>query len=228
MKLYQSQGKSIPQRLVLFILQTVILAIAGWLLFGGEKMLLNWWGWNFGQGNEPRQIVLFCLFVIVYFRMIFTIFYLLKRSISWEEAISIPIAFGLYYIGFSLFSLSTGAPLSISDIFFILVFLIGSWMNTASEWGRDRWKKNPDNKGKLYMEGLFYYSMHINYFGDVLWVTALALVTRQPWALLIPILLICLFVFYNIPVLDRYLENKYGKAFIVYKKSTKKLIPFIY
>ncbi|WLD92569.1 DUF1295 domain-containing protein [Alkalihalobacillus sp. AL-G] len=228
MSLYQYKGKSMPQRIVLTIIQTVILATSGWILFGGEETLNSWWGWTLGPGNGSRQLMLLILYMIVYIRMMFTIYYLLKRSIHWEEAFSIPFAFGLYYIGFSLFSLTTAEAITIWDGMIVLLFLAGSWVNTFSEWKRDQWKKRPENKGKVYDEGLFKYSTHINYFGDVLWVTALALLTRNPWALLIPLLLICLFVFYNIPMLDRHLEEKYGKDFVEYQKKSKKLVPFIY
>ena len=70
--------------------------------------------------------------------------------------------------------------------------------------------------------------MHINYFGDILWVAALAILTRNYYASIVPILLFVMFVFYNIPMLDKYLSTKYGKAFQEYQKKTKKLIPFIY
>lgn len=94
-------------------------------------------------------------------------------------------------------------------------------LNTGSELMRDNWKKNPENKGKLYTTGLFKYAMHINFFGDLLWVTAYAIVTRNGYSLLIPAFLFCLFAFYNIPKLDRYLAAKYGKAFDEYRKKLK-------
>jgi protein-S-isoprenylcysteine O-methyltransferase Ste14 len=70
--------------------------------------------------------------------------------------------------------------------------------------------------------------MHINYFGDLLWVTGYAIISRNAWALIIPTLLFCLFVFYNIPMLDAHLENKYKDQFMEYARTTKKFIPFIY
>ena len=70
--------------------------------------------------------------------------------------------------------------------------------------------------------------MHINYFGDLLWVTALALITRNVWSTVIPVFLFCFFAFYNIPKLDAHLGQKYLKQFTDYQKRTKRLIPFIY
>jgi protein-S-isoprenylcysteine O-methyltransferase Ste14 len=70
--------------------------------------------------------------------------------------------------------------------------------------------------------------MHINYFGDILWVSAYAIITRNYYAIAIPILLFCLFAFWNIPALDKYLVNRYKREFHEYEKRTKKLIPLIY
>lgn len=78
------------------------------------------------------------------------------------------------------------------------------------------------------MQGFFKYSMHINYFGDILWVIAYAVITRNWYSVSIPIFLFSFFVFYNIPKLDKYLQEKYGNSFEVYAIRTRKFIPFIY
>ncbi|WP_052500267.1 methyltransferase family protein [Priestia megaterium] len=229
MNLYKDKGKSLPQKITLLFLETIILIIAGWLLLSqGGQQLYKWTGWRFSESNNIRNAILFILFLIVYGRMYVTLFYLLKRKMPWGEAFTIPLAFSLYYIGFSLFSLTTNKTLTLLDIVYIFLFLFGSFLNTYSELQRNEWKKNSDNKGKLYTKGLFKYSMHINYFGDLVWVAALALFTRTPWAMSIPIILFCLFAFYNIPILDKYLSEKYGSQFDKYRRVTKKFIPFIY
>ena len=89
----------------------------------------------------------------------------------------------------------------------------GCILNTAGELLRDTWKRNPHNKGRIYTTGLFKYSRHINYFGDVLWVIAYALVTRNWYSSVIPVFLFSFFAFYNIPKLDTYLHEKYGKDY---------------
>jgi hypothetical protein len=38
--------------------------------------------------------------------------------------------------------------------------------NGLSELQRYRWKRQPQNAGRLYTGGLFAYARHINYFGD--------------------------------------------------------------
>lgn len=228
MDLYQSNGKSIAQRVLLLVIQTVILGISAWLLLGGAKSLNTWFGWRLADDNGHREVVFFILFLVVYARITFMVCYLVRRSISWNEAFAIPCAFALYYIGFPLFSLASYTSIKNYDYVYIVLFLFGSWVSTFSESLRDAWKKDPKNKGKLYTKGLFRFSMHINYFGEVIWVTALALFTDNVWALCLPAFLLAMFVFYNIPALDRHLREKYGEEFVTYQRETKKLIPFIY
>jgi steroid 5-alpha reductase family enzyme len=114
------------------------------------------------------------------------------------------------------------------DILFILLFLIGSYLNTMSEWDRMVWKKNISNKGKLYTEGLFKKAMHINYFGDSVSFTGFALLTGSYWGLAIPLVMTLGFVFIHIPKLDKYLHEKYNEQFEEYSQNTKKFIPWIY
>jgi steroid 5-alpha reductase family enzyme len=155
-------------------------------------------------------------------------FFLLKRKIPWEESVSVPFAFALYYVGYALFVLPVEKPIDWIDFSAIILFFIGSILNTGGEILRARWKKDPASKGRLYTKGFFRYSMHINYFGDFLWVCAYAIITRNWYSISIPIFLFCFFVFYNIPKLDKYLNQKYGKSFEDYSKHTKRFIPFIY
>ncbi|MBI1221171.1 MAG: DUF1295 domain-containing protein [Bacteroidetes bacterium] len=155
-------------------------------------------------------------------------FFLLKRKIPWEESISVPLAFAMYYIGYPLFVLPVDMPVDSYDYLTIVLFVLGCFLNTGGEVLRDRWKRNPENKGKLYTGGLFKYSRHINYFGDLLWVTAYALMTRNPYSAFIPVFLFCFFAFFNAPALDKYLKKKYGEQYDAYAKKTKMLIPFLF
>lgn len=227
MDLYNQKNKSYPQKIVLTILEIIIIAVSYWILFGdGYNRIFH--QADPVEGNDARHIILFCFNVIVFLRILVTTFYLIKRRIPWEEAFSIPFAFAIYYIGFALLGFKSGMRIGPTDIIGILVFIFGSFLNTGSELARDSWKKKPENKGQLYTSGLFKYSMHINYFGDLLWVSGYALVTGNWYSIIIPALLFCFFAFYNIPKLDAYLESKYGNQFDDYQKKTKKFIPFIY
>lgn len=229
MELYGQQSKSIPQKLTIHVLEILLLWLSFWILFqdGGIWIENNLHIHNSIKFTD-RRIIIFAFSVITFFRIAFAMIVLLKRAIPWEESLSVPFAFALYFIGFSLFVLPTSKPIDLFDIFGIIIFVVGSVLNTSGEILRSQWKKNPENKGKIYTEGFFKYSRHINYFGDMLWVIAYAIITRNWFAVSIPILLFCFFSFFNAPKLDKYLKDKYGKSYDDYANRTKMLIPFIY
>ena len=213
--IYGNTGSSLPQRITVQVLETALLALSIVLLIR--------------EGNNPvRMWLLIGAFCVVYIRITGTIFFLLKRPMGWEEALSIPFAFAAYYIGFALLAGGRHAAVPALEIAGALLFLAGSAVNTFSEVLRNRWKKDPANKGRLYTGGLFRYSMHVNYFGDLLWVLGLALITSNPWALIIPVALFGFFAFYNAPMLDKHLAEKYGEEFKSYAARTRKIVPFLY
>lgn len=229
MELYGHKSKSIPQKIVIHLFEILFIWLSYWILFqnGGNLLQEKFNIHNAAKTIERREII-FTFSIIAFLRLGFMMFYLLKRKIPWEESISIPFAFAMYYVGFSLFVLPTNTPIDFIDYLGIGLFILGSFINTFSEILRDRWKRNDSNKGKLYTLGLFKYSRHVNYFGDILWVSAYAILTRNWFSATIPIFLFCFFAFYNIPMLDKYLSKKYDKEFDEYSKRTKRLIPFIY
>lgn len=229
MELYGKKSGSIPQKTTIILLELLLLALAYWILFlGGGTILLDKIGIYVQPGDYETLAIVFAFSCIVFIRMTFMMLYLLKRKIPWEESLSVPFAFALYYIGFALLVYGRKSSTDEWDYFGILIFLVGSILNTFSELQRHLWKQYPGHKGMLYTKGLFAYSMHINYFGDLLWVSAYAIITRNLYSAFIPVLLFCLFTFYNIPKLDGYLAAKYKAQFDGYRAKTKKLIPFIY
>lgn len=227
--IYGMSHSSAPQKSVMMIAQTLILGVAVWLLLlGGLEAVSRLLHVSWARAVPVRRVLLTVAFGVVYVRIAITGLYLLKRSMGWEEAISIPFAFMVYYVGFSLLAGPVDAPIGGAAYIGIVLFVIGSCINTGSELMRDRWKKAPANKGKLYTGGLFRYAMHINYFGDILWVIGLALMTASLWSAIIPVLLFVFFAFYNAPMLDSHLAEKYGDDFAAYRKRTKRIIPFIF
>ena len=146
----------------------------------------------------------------------------------WRETIVITTLMSI--VLFSLAYNGGGSKLGINvyDYIGILLYVVGSWINTFSEFNRYKWKQNELNKGKLYTIGLFKYSMHINYFGDILLFSGMGLISQSFSLLVIPLAMTVVFVFYIIPAPDQYLGKKYGDDFIEYSSKTKKLIPWIY
>jgi steroid 5-alpha reductase family enzyme len=167
---------------------------------------------------------------LVYFlRFILTGLYLLKRKMGWGEA---AIVSGWVFFIHILFAyLGGNNPKAISPAVATIALVLygaGSVLNTGSELQRKVWKDRPENRGRLYTQGLFRYAMHINYFGDELLFTGYALFTGIAWALLVPLVMAAGFLFFNIPKLDRRLHEHYGSDFEIYSGRTKKFVPFIY
>lgn len=223
-ELYGQKSKSIPQKSVIILLETAILAASYHLLFGDGWSRM---GVDLHPGDLTRRILVFSFNCVVYVRMWITMTFLLKRRIPFAEVISIPLAFALYYIGYSLLVYQTSRPIDGIDMIGIIIFVVGSLLNTVSEMQREAWKRDPAHNGRLYTEGLFGYSMHINYFGDWLWVIGYAVITRNWYSIAIPIVLFGFFVFFNIPQLDSYLAGRYGEQFDRYQENTRRFIPFV-
>lgn len=229
MELYGQKSKSIPQKITIHVIEILILWLSYWILFqSGGPWVENHLHIKNEVGNSDRRIIIFTFNIIIFLRLAFMMIVLLKRKIPWEESLSVPFAFALYFIGYPLFVLPISVPINGLDYFAIGLFIAGCVLNTGGEILRNEWKIKLANKGKIYTGGFFKYSRHINYFGDILWVTAYALITKNWYSITIPVFLFCFFAFYNAPKLDKYLKDKYGKSYDDYAKKTKMLIPFIY
>lgn len=229
MELYGQKSKSIPQKVVIHLIEILILWLSYLILFqNGGAWIEKHLHIHNATENIDRRIIIFIFNVIIFSRLAYMMIVLLKRKIPWEESVSVPFAFALYFIGYPLFVLPISAPIDGLDYFAIGLFIIGCVLNSGGEILRNEWKKKAENKGKIYTKGFFKYSRHINYFGDILWVIAYALITKNWYSIAIPIFLFSFFAFFNAPKLDKYLKSKYGKGYDEYAKKTKMLIPFIY
>ena len=224
MDMYAHKSPSRPQKLIIVGIEVALIAVSYAVLFNTLFGSFR----AFGDDSEPtRNATLFAFNLVVFARMLLTMFVFVERKIPWDEAFSIPFAFALYLLGFPLLARASSVAFGPLEIVGIALFVLGSFINTYSEHQRRRFKRRPENKGKLFTGGLFALSMHPNYFGDLLWVSGYACVTHDAWAWLIPALLFCMFYFFNVPKLDQHLREHYGEAFVTYERRTKRLVPFV-
>jgi len=180
------------------------------------------------EGNTFRQVLIVSCSLAYLFRFVICMFVFIKRKISWFEGGLVSF---LFFMMFYLFNTSAGShyeTIGLIDIVGIFLYLTGSCVNTVADYQRYVWKKNAENKGRLYTKGLFKYSMHINYFGDSVLYIGFAMVTLEYVCLFVSLCIILNFVFIQIPMLDKYLGKKYADEFGEYAKHTKKFIPFVY
>ncbi len=115
------------------------------------------------------------------------------------------------------------------DLLGVLLWILGFCFEFVADWQLDRFIKNPDNRGKIMDQGLWRYSRHPNYFGEVtMWWGIYILALSVPWGWLsiigpLTISYIILFVS-GVPMTERFMED--NPAFADYKRRTSAFIPW--
>ncbi len=225
----RATNKSIKQKIVFAGIHFISIVVAFWIIFlNGQNLIAGIFGQATIANSDLTKIIIFICALVYFVRHIIALFFFIKREVAWGEAIGVGFFIAVFQILFAILAIYNKEKLYTYDWVLLLIYFFGSFLNTFSELRRMIWKKDQANKGKLYTQGLFKYSMHINYFGDTVLFTAFALLTGSFWALSVPILITLGFIFYHIPELDNYLRNKYNEQFTIYENKTKKFIPWLY
>lgn len=225
------KDKHAPSTLMKFLLSTGILMgtlISALLMSEHGDFLIQHLKLQKIEGDFHRQLLIVSCSLVYLVRFAICMFVFFKRKIGWFEGGLVSF---LFFMMFYLFNTSAGShfePIGLIDIAGIFLYSTGSYINTLADYQRYAWKRNAENKGRLYTKGLFKYSMHINYFGDSVLYIGLAMITLEYVCLFVSIGIILNFVLLQIPMLDKHLSKKYPDEFGEYAKQTKKLIPFVY
>jgi steroid 5-alpha reductase family enzyme len=118
--------------------------------------------------------------------------------------------------------------IGILDIVGVAIWLVGFYFEVVGDSQLAKFIKDPINKGKLMKNGLWSYTRHPNYFGEVtqwwgLWVIALSV--SNGWLSIIGPLTITILILKvsGIPLLEKKMEA--NPEFKEYKKRTSKFIP---
>ncbi len=115
-----------------------------------------------------------------------------------------------------------------------VVWAFGYLFELVSDTQKSAFKANPENEGKFIQSGLWAWSRHPNYFGEiVIWlgVAIVALPVLKGWALLTLIspiwVIIQLTVISGVPMLEKKADKRWGDQdnYQTYKKNTPVLIP---
>lgn len=227
--IYAVYGSSTPQRMAMTATIAACVALAWWLLLSrGLESVSGWLGRSWSPGDGPRRVCLAVMLSVYFVRLLFTQFVFLKRAVTWNEAAMIAPWVWFIYLLLSIAGGANPAPFGVAAAAGVVLFLLGSWMNSSAEYARHVWKQIPENHGRLYTLGLFRYSRHPNYLGDLLSFSGLSLVAGRWVTAVIPLIMLAGFIFANIPMLDAHLHDRYGAAFDEYAARTRKLIPFVY
>jgi steroid 5-alpha reductase family enzyme len=128
----------------------------------------------------------------------------------------------------------TQKDIGIFAIVGVLIWIFGFAFEVIADYQKSRFNANPENKGKFIQTGLWSYSRHPNYFGEiVLWIgiAIIAAPVLQGWqwvAMISPIFVTFLLTRVSgIPMLEEKADKKWGgqEDYEAYKKNTPVLIP---
>ena len=199
----------------------IAITAAAWLMFLAPRSQRV-------EGNIVRQVILLACALVFAARVAVMLFVFLKRRIPWWESLFGCIFMPLIVFYFATVGGESNRPLNLLDLVGAALYVLGSYLSTASELGRHRWKRRPENRGRLYTRGLFARCRHINYFADIVLFTGFALITQYSWSLIVPLIMLISFVVWVVPAHDKYLADRYGEEFAVYTRRAKRLVPFVY
>jgi|GEM_PF-5010095 len=105
--------------------------------------------------------------IIHFLRLLVTLFFFFQRKMYWMEAIIIANIMPWIFPYIAYTSGRYSKPIGLIEFIGILSFLIGSYLNSASEYLRYSWKKKDQNAGRVYTGGLFKYAVNIIHLKNV-------------------------------------------------------------
>jgi steroid 5-alpha reductase family enzyme len=171
------QGGAHPRAVLVFMLTTIWGArLAGYLF---------WRNWGKGEDYRYRQMrdKHGGRFWLVSLLTVFTLQAILLWFVSW------PVQFGQI--------LTPTSKVGWLDFAGIGIWLVGMFFETIGDYQLARFKRDPENKGRVMRQGLWRYTRHPNYFGDfcVWWgLYLIALAAGAWWTIVSPVLMSILLI----------------------------------
>jgi steroid 5-alpha reductase family enzyme len=129
---------------------------------------------------------------------------------------------------------STRKELGLFALMGTLVWLFGFSIEVVADAQKSRFRAAPENKGKFINTGLWAWSRHPNYFGEiVIWIgvaiIALPVLRGWQWVTLISPVFVTLLLtrISGVPILEKRADEKWGgqEDYEAYKEQTSVLIP---
>lgn len=139
--------------------------------------------------------------------------------------------FLMLVVGYSAIHVSLfpgGSTMNLITWLGIFIWVIGYSFEVTADYQLDSFLKDPNNKGRIIDTGLWRYSRHPNYFGEVvMWWGIWLMISPLPYsyiALISPVTITVLILFVSgVPLLEKKFAD--NKAFEIYKKKTSVFFP---
>jgi len=193
------------------------LLVSGLVLIWGLRLAFHIHARNRGKGEDPRYRTWReewgKWFVLRSFLQVFMLqgFLLLL--------VAVPIVFA---------NTAPAGPLGWLDLLGLVIWLYGFGFEAVGDWQLLKFIRDPNNKGKLMTSGLWRYTRHPNYFGEVtlwwgIWLMTLAL--PGGWLTIVGPLTITFLILKvsGIPMLEKQYEDR--ADFQEYKRHTSAFFP---
>ena len=243
--------------LVLFFYMTALFILAlihrdnsiADVAWGPGFILVAWTTLLIGGSHTPRQLIAAILISIWGVRLAVRI-YLRNRGKgediryrkwreTWGKAFVIRSYFQVFILQGCVLLLNVTPVLFINtydagglgalDVLGVLLWVLGFTFESVADWQLDRFIADPGSRGKIMDRGLWRYSRHPNYFGEVtMWWGLYCLALSVPWgwmSIIGPLIITGSILFVSgIPMTEKLMEKTPG--FNVYKKRTSVFIPW--
>ncbi|MCY3414300.1 MAG: DUF1295 domain-containing protein [Candidatus Heimdallarchaeota archaeon] len=247
----------------LFTLGVLIAFVVNWIVFipaylkrtekffdltGGITYLSVIWVTGFLAGFNLRSLILMILISIWALRLSIFLYRRIHKAGKDSRFDEIKQSFARFLMTWTIqglwvsFTLAAALAVITSSttveigIFFVLgliVWILGFAIEVISDSQKSTFKANPENKGKFISSGLWAWSRHPNYFGEiVLWlgIAIIAIPVLQGWqwiTMISPIFVIFLLTKVSgVPMLEKSADERWGgqEDYEAYKRNTPVLI----
>lgn len=193
------------------------LLLSGLVLLWGVRLALHIHARNAKRGEDPRYRQWREAWGRWFLLRSFFQIYLLQGTLL--VVVASPVIFA---------NTSSDTPLGLLDFLGLAIWLVGFLFETVGDWQLLKFMRNPANKGKLMTTGLWRFTRHPNYFGEVLlWWGVWLIVCAIPngWMTLMGPLTITFLILKvsGIPMLEQHYAGRVD--FEVYKRRTSVFWP---
>jgi hypothetical protein len=215
----RAHGFSLPGTVTFITLRSLDFFLQLYLLRRYSSPITSTDGTSSLFNLPPYQTFIALMVLTTSLRHIFWITYLSAQRIDPSFALVVSVfntAMNSLSILMALWPRMSNAPSADADLWTsptrilgISLFILGSLVETCAEIQRKGFKKRSENKGKVYMGGLFALARHVNFGGYLLWRSGLALFAGGAlWGGVIASYFLWYFLNMGIPALDEYCSKR--------------------